>query len=117
MTPDQIERLCEVDPKHFRLVNRIPKLEWSPTGKPLAGYSINGHPGECYWWMLTQLPDVALVSPNGSSNLWDCEDSRLDRYCGRALTPGFAVIEAYIHWRQSISSPTTSTRQTDKEAV
>lgn len=100
MTAEHLDRLLKCDGDHFQVSLRDQSIAWRRDG--YVGY-LGSHLTEdaLVWWMLTQLPDVALVSPNGSSKLWDCEDSRLERYNGRGMSPKFCVIEAYLQFKES----------------
>ena len=53
----------------------------------------------CALWMLAQLPDVALCSPHGQWQFWMCDDTNLERYAGKGMTPSYAITQAYLMFK------------------
>lgn len=87
MTPEQIKKLCEVDPEHF-----------------IDPWEV----GAICWWMFTQMPAGTFCSWQPNINDFACNvrtkegwDVGVHGARGFGATREEAVINAYISWKQA----------------
>ena len=115
MTELHRNHLIEVDPLHFFAVKDVWRIEWSATGKPFAAKSINGHPGDMYWWMFNQLPPGSCLSKSFPSWCYCVYvgDKDGEPLLGSDLVKDSseAIIEAYIAWKSSTMKPESAERR------